>query len=109
VIVIADFEGGDATFGHADAEAITDTLSVEFTLDGVVLTATTRTPVKRFLNPEPFGLDVAYYFQEGQVMSPTDLAVGAHTLSVVITDSSGVVFQDGISFFVDASGMGGCG
>jgi hypothetical protein len=109
VIVIADFEGGDATFSHADAEAITDTLSVEFTLDGVVLSSTTRTPVKRFLNPEPFGLDVAYYFQVGQVMSPADLAVGAHNLSVAITDASGGVFQDSISFFIDASGTGACG
>ena len=108
VIVIADFEGGDHTFQHADAEAITDPMSVEFTLDGAVLSGTTRTPVKRFLDPEPFGLDVAYYFQVGKVMAPSDLAVGAHTLSVAITDGSGGVFQDGISFFIDASGTGAC-
>jgi hypothetical protein len=107
VIVIADIEGGDASFRHADAQAIMDPLTVEFTLDGVVL-ATTRTSIKRFLNPEPFDLDVAYYFQEGRLMSPADLAVGTHTLSVVVTGPSGV-FQDEITFFVDASGAGACG
>jgi hypothetical protein len=77
VILIADIEGGDASFKHNDAARIMDGLNVSFTLDGASL-PTTRTAVKRFLNPEEFGLQVAYYFQQGQIMSPADLSVGSH-------------------------------
>jgi hypothetical protein len=41
-------------------------------------------------------------------MSPTDLAVGRHDLTVEISDSSGAVYQDGIAFFIDAAGTGSC-
>jgi hypothetical protein len=100
VIVIADFEGGDSSFKQQDAVEIMDGLTVTFSLDGAVL-PTTRTAVKRFLNPGQFGLDVAYYFQQGRVMAPHDLAPGSHTLSVDISGSTGV-FQDQITFFIDA-------
>ena len=59
VILIADFEGGDASFQHADAARIMNGLEVSFTLDGAAL-PTTRTAIKRFLNPGQFGLQVAY-------------------------------------------------
>ena len=100
VIVIADIEGGDASFGHPDAAAIIDALTIEFVLDGAPL-ATTRTAVKRFLDPGLFDFDVAYYAQQGRLMAPGDLAVGNHTLSVTVTGPSGA-FQDAITFFVDA-------
>ena len=99
VILIADIEGGDSSFRRDDAVEIMSGLTVTFTLDGAAL-QTTRTAIKRFLNPTPFGLDVAYYFQQGRVMSPTDLAVGPHTLSVAIQDPAGT-FQDQITFFID--------
>jgi hypothetical protein len=54
VIVIADFEGGDSSFKQQDAVDIMDALTVTFSLDGAVL-PTTRTAVKRFLNPGQFG------------------------------------------------------
>jgi hypothetical protein len=101
VILIADIEGGDASFQHEDAVTIMDSLAVTFTLDGAAL-PTTRTAIKRFLNPEPFGLDTAYYFQEGRIMSPAELAPGSHTLSVTISGLS-ETFQDQITFFIDAS------
>jgi len=108
VILIADIEGGDASFKHGDADRIMDGLEISFTLDGNPL-PTTRTAIKRFLNPELFGLQVAYYFQQGQIMSPADLSVGSHRLEVAIEDESGQQnFQDGITFFVDAPDTGAC-
>ena len=108
VILMADFEGGDGSFKHADAEHIMDGLDVSFTLDGAPL-PTTRTAIKRFLNPDQFGLQVAYYFQQGQIMSPADLSIGSHRLEVTIVDATGQQsFQDGITFFIDAPGTGAC-
>ena len=54
VILIADFEGGDASFGHDDAARIMNGLEVSFTLDGAAL-PTTRTAIKRFVNPGSSG------------------------------------------------------
>jgi hypothetical protein len=108
VILIADFEGGDASFKHADAERIMNGLEVSFTLDGTAL-PTTRTAIKRFLNPEQFGLEAAYYFQQGQIMSPADLSIGSHRLEVTMLDASGQQsFQDGITFVIDPPGTGAC-
>ena len=107
--MIADIEGGDASFKHNDAARIMDGLNVSFTLDGASL-PTTRTAVKRFLNPEEFGLQVAYYFQQGQIMSPADLSVGSHQLEVTVVDAAGQQnFQDGITFVIDEPGTGACG
>ena len=108
VILIADIEGGGASFKQQDAERIMNVLNVSFTLDGAALPAT-RTAIKRFLNPGPFGLQVAYYFQQGQVMAPADLSIGTHRLDVTITDASGQpTFQDGITFVIDPPGTGAC-
>ena len=108
VILIADIEGGDASFKQQDAETIMQGLDIAFFLDGSPL-PTTRTAVKRFSNPERFGLGVAYYFQQGRIMSPTDLSVGSHRLEVAVSDSSGAQnLQDGIRFFIDAAGTGAC-
>jgi hypothetical protein len=108
VILMADIEGGDASFKRNDAERIMNGLDISFTLDGTLL-PTTRTAIKRFSNPEQFGLQVAYYFQQGQIMSPTDLSIGNHRLEVTLVDASGQQsFQDGITFFIDAPGTGVC-
>jgi hypothetical protein len=108
VILIADIEGGDASFTHDDAERIMNGLDVSFTLDGAPL-PTTRTAIKRFLDPELFGLQVAYYFQQGQIMSPADLGAGSHRLEVTIAGASGQQgFQNGITFVIDAPGTGIC-
>jgi hypothetical protein len=107
VILIADIEGGGPSFTEQDAQQIMQGLQIAFTLDGNSL-QTSRTAIKRFLNPQPFGLQEAYYFQEGQLQSPTDLSVGSHQLDVTISDPSGQVFQSGITFFIDAAGTGAC-
>ena len=109
VILIADIEGGDNTsFKHDDAEQIMNGLDVSLILDGAPLPAS-RTAIKRFLNPQQFGFQVAYYFQQGQIICPTDLSVGTHRLDVTIVDASGQqTFQDGITFVIDAPGTGAC-
>jgi hypothetical protein len=108
VIYIADIEGGDTSFTRSDAERIMSGIVISFTLDGAAL-PTTRTAIKRFLNPERFGFQEAYYFQQGRIMSPTDLSIGRHQVDVMVqSDVAGQSFRDGIRFFIDAPGTGAC-
>jgi len=108
VILIADIEGGDSSFSHQDAERIMQGLTVNFRLDGSPL-ETSRTAIRRFLDPSGFNLDVAYYFQQGRIMAPTDLSVGPHRLEVNVSDSAGQQdFHDEITFTIDASETGAC-
>jgi hypothetical protein len=107
VILIAWIDGGDASFGHQQAEASLDPVRNSFTLDGAPL-ETSRTPIKPMLDPQAFDLERAWYFQEGKVMSPNDLSVGQHQLSVRFTDGDGLDDSDGITFFIDAAGTGAC-
>lgn len=107
VIVIADVEGGDASFKKQDAEDVISRLTIGFVLDGVPL-PTTRTAVKRFHDPGQFNLDEAYYVQQGRLMAPADLAVGPHRLECQMTLDGQPVFQNTINFVVDASGTGAC-
>jgi hypothetical protein len=104
-IAIADIEPGP----YQQAAAATADLAVGFTLDAGQL-AVTQTALQRFLNPERFGLKEAYYSQFGRVMAPSELAVGSHSLNVVVTNAAGTIlfFTDGITFFVDAPGTGAC-
>jgi hypothetical protein len=82
-------------------------VTISFTLDGAPL-ETTRTPIKRFNNPQAFDLERAWYFQEGRIMSPDDLSVGQHALSLEFADPTYGDFSDGITFFIDAAGTGAC-
>jgi hypothetical protein len=107
VILIADIEGGDTSFSESDAVQIMSTITVRFVLDGNVLT-TTRGSVSRFLNPERFDLEEAYYFQEGRIMSPEDLRVGQHTLECEMIADGKRTFHNTIRFFVDPVGAGAC-
>jgi hypothetical protein len=108
-ILIADFEGGDRTFTHQQASAIIDEISVQFSLDGAPLQIT-QTPVARFLNPQLVdpSAEVAFYSQWGSVMSPSDLTVGQHTLSINMTAPAGGSWANTIHFFIDAGGTGAC-
>jgi hypothetical protein len=103
VILVADVEPVDAASTPKDAHAAIENLTVTFTLDGAPLPVS-RTAVKRFLNPQRFDLDEAFYAQWGRIMSPGELSVGAHTLSVVF---EGQALPE-ITFFVDAAGTGAC-
>jgi hypothetical protein len=108
VILVAFFDGGDASFGRQQARAVLDPVTISFTLDGAAL-ATTRTPIKPFHDSQAFGLERAWYFQQGKIMSPDELSVGQHELAFRATDStSGLDESDGITFFIDAAGTGAC-
>jgi hypothetical protein len=109
VILVAWFDGGDATFDHQQAEAAFGPVTISFTLDGATL-ATIRTPIKPFHNPPPaYGFERAWYFQQGKIMAPGDLSVGQHQLSVRFTNpAAGLDDSDGITFFIDPAGTGTC-
>jgi hypothetical protein len=96
----------DASFGEEQARALQG-VTMSFTLDGAPL-ATTRTPIQPVLNPQAFGMERAWYFQEGR-MSLTDLSFGRHELSARFTDpATGLDDRDGITFDIDAAGTGAC-
>ena len=87
VILVAGIDGGDASFRREQAVASASQTTFDFTLDGAPL-ATNRTAIRRLLSPEtikvPQGVEkfkVAYFFQEGRIMSPEDLSVGQHELT----------------------------
>jgi hypothetical protein len=102
------FDGGDDTFDRQRAEEVIAPVTMSFQLDGQPL-ETTRTPIQPFLQPNPvFGVERAWYFQQGKIMSPNDLSVGQHQLSARFTDPITGVFDTGITFFIDAAGTGAC-
>lgn len=103
VILIADIEPVDDTSSRQDAKAAAENLVVSMTLDGALLPLT-RTAVKRFLNPERFGLEDAVFAQWGHIMSPSGLTVGRHTLA----GQFGSDPLPEIEFFIDAAGSGAC-
>jgi hypothetical protein len=105
-VVIAIFEGGDATFTKKDAAAIFSATSISFVLDGVPL-ASERTNIKAYPDPAQFGFVEVYYVQQGRVLSPSDLVVGQHELSMTITAPT-FTEVSGITFFIDAAGTGAC-
>src|SRR5215211_7969734 len=73
VIVVAEIAGGDRSFSEQDAIAELSQITLTFTLFVSELPATTKTPIKRFGDPESFveGWEEAYFFQQGQLMSPS--------------------------------------
>src|SRR5688500_6925553 len=98
VILIGYFTGGDASFTMQDAREEIGNPPLSFTLDGQPL-ATDRTPIKRFLEPEDFGLEEAYGFQQGVLIAPGELALGEHEL--IFRDlTPGVDYESTITFFV---------
>jgi hypothetical protein len=106
-IVIADVEGGDSSFTQQQAVAIISQITAAFYLDGQPLQIT-QTAVQRFNNPGLFGLEVAYYSQWGQTVSPSALAVGAHGLRGVLNFAGSVAFDNTIKFYVDPAGSSTC-
>jgi hypothetical protein len=108
-IVFADIEGGDKPFPRQQAAALIADVDVQFKLDDAPL-AVSQTAVKRFLNPQRFGLESAFYSQWGRVMQPSDLAASEHELSIRVTNASGseVFFENTINFFIDTEGQGAC-
>ncbi|WP_439380258.1 hypothetical protein [Amycolatopsis lexingtonensis] len=106
VILVSEISGGDKSYTMQNAKAESDALRLEFFLDGSPL-ATERTSLKRYLDPGQFGLAEAYLFQQGAIMAPGDLTVGAHSLRVVVTDPAGGG-ENEITVWIDATGTGTC-
>ena len=105
-ILYTAVEGGGASFTKKDAAVLLNATAVSFRLDGSPL-ASRRTRIQSFPDPSRFGFVNAYYFNQGRVLSPDELAVGSHQVSMSITDSSGT-FENEIVFFIDAAGTGAC-
>jgi hypothetical protein len=104
--VLADFFGGDRSFSHQDFVDATSTDVITMSLDGNHL-PTKRTAIKPVNNPQEFGFEKAYVFQQGTVLSPSDLSVGAHSLDTTVVFPEGT-FDLHITFFIDALGTGAC-
>lgn len=110
VILIAEFDGGDRSFTEVDANSLLSPINFTFTLDGVELTDITRTPIHRLLDSLSLDptFEVAYFFQQGKLFAPNELAVGQHSLSVVEATPTQEIARDSIIFFIDAAGEGVC-
>ena len=107
VIVIAIFNGGDTSYTSQDFAVVRSQVSNTFILDGQSL-QTERTASKRFLRDlTALGVTTAYYFQDGRVLAPEELAVGTHTLTL-IQSFLGETGRFDISFTIDAPGTGAC-
>ena len=92
------------SFTRTELEAILSAIEVDFFLDDV-LHDTPRTPI-RPNQYGPTGFSDTVSVTEGRVMSPNDLAVGSHTLRIVLTDP--LAGSSEITFFVDPADSGTC-
>jgi hypothetical protein len=107
VIVLAIFDGADASYKKQTFEALREATSMSFTVDDEPI-ATGQTATKRFLgDPAFFGMTTGYWYAQGRVLAPDELAVGTHTLGAVVTDPEGV-WQNTVTFTIDAPGTGAC-
>ena len=72
--------------------------------------STERSPIKPLLAPQapPIGLEKAYFFNEGAVLNPDELAAGPHTFSYQTTFGDGSTDSGEITFFIDTPGTGAC-
>jgi hypothetical protein len=108
---------------RSDAVAYLSSISAQFWLDGQPIEVTT-TPVKVYRDSflvdiwtqhlaETYGpeasLEHIWAVQWGRPLAPDDLAVGHHTLRVVLTDAdSNVAFDNEMDFTVYGSGSPAC-
>jgi hypothetical protein len=104
VIVVAEIDGGDRSYSEQDAVAYLSQYTLAFTLDGAEL-PTDRGPVKRFLDPGPG--EEAYFFQQGALLSPSELSVGSHSVSYTEDGPLGH-YEDSITIFIDSADQGAC-
>jgi hypothetical protein len=110
VIAVTLFDGnlpGGTRTPHeiaAELSAFSETIDVDAVrLDTVV------TPVKPAINSESLGLEDGFWFTTGRVMSPSDLAVGTHTLATEQRDAAGnITDTSNVTFVIDTAGVGAC-
>ena len=99
-------EGGSRT--TAEIHDFLSRIKLTFTLDGAPL-ETTRTAIKRFLNPGLRGLVEAWWVSEGQVLAPEELSVGRHTIQFTgQRPGRPPNVMPAVTFFIDAPGEGAC-
>ena len=101
---------GDSTLAHSGAVATLDPLLVSWTLDGDAVPST-RTPVKPYTAPSDFGAERAFFFSDGYILAPDELALGEHRsrATVIGLNEPGVpfVFPE-VVFHVDPPGSPAC-
>ena len=111
VVLMGFFEGGDKSFTIQDAEDLLSKWGVTFTLvfrgESFVLD-TVRTSTRAFLNPDPFGFEKAYGFQQGHIVPAGAFPIGEYTLEAAVEFDGTVQFEPSISFFVDPSDSAAC-
>jgi hypothetical protein len=106
-ILVAVWDGGDRTYRRQDFDALAAATSIAFSLDNRPL-ATARTASKPFQKDvSAFGVTTAWCFQQGRVMSPASLAVGAHSLALTESDPYGSDAES-LTFYIDAPNTGTC-
>jgi len=130
VVALAWFDGAFAaedqgvTYTLADVVAFLEASDAEFLFDGASMDVM-RTPIKPVLNEEFRAIFAAFVhenfgpeatigplrgLQWGRVLAPADLAVGDHTLRVVVTlaPEGSVIFDQTVRFTVSPSDSPGC-
>jgi hypothetical protein len=95
---------GGESLTRSDAASILDSISMHWTLDGAPL-ETTRSQVKPYLRAEAFGFASGYGANDGTILDPDALSVGAHTVGFTAGPFGGPPPQ---TFYVDAAGTGAC-
>jgi hypothetical protein len=107
VIMTTVAAGGDRTYSRQEAGAELDPTTVSFELDSNPL-ASSRTAIKWLVNPEMFGREVGYYFQQGAVLAPSELTIGGHTAAMSVFSPGTGTYASQITFYIDAPGSGAC-
>jgi hypothetical protein len=118
LLVLANLTGvreGEPKISRQEGVAFLTSMSIDLYLDGVLLTDTERTPVKRLVQSLTVDENGAFavifdgwWDQTGAFFGPGELPVGPHTLSATVTAPDGVFPVGPITFFIDAAGTGSC-
>ena len=88
---------------HQDAVAEMALLEIDFEIDGVpVPSATTAIKANTF-----YGDPLIYTWNDGALIEPGSLSIGAHQLTTIIY-YDGTVEELTVTFYVDAEGTGAC-
>jgi len=106
VLLVTVADGGDSSYSRQDAVTALDPIQITFELDGAPL-STTRTTIRR-VAATVLGVEEAYSFSQGRVMSPEELSPGPHELSLELLDPASPPVVLTIWFYVDAPGTGTC-
>jgi len=106
VVVAGWITGGDQSFTYRDAVANLSGIENAFILDGVTLSITQTSIVRRVAAG---AFEEEYGYIVGSILSPSDLSVGEHTLTWLASFDGGPLEElTTITFYVDAAGTSAC-